>query len=395
LVGLLALLALSLGLAACGGKSDSSSGGSSTNASASSGGSSDKLPAVITIGATSEQTGPVPVLGGEAKGYVAAAKYINAHGGINGHKVKVIVHDNAGNPGKAVSDVRAYAQQGIKLVVGGAFGPDCAAEAPVTAQSDLIAFCGSTDNLPQPDDHMFGVGLGYTPTIKAAAQMIKDQGTKHVAVFADKDKSGDDSAHEAPLRLKEAGVNTLLIRTNPTDASFKAAIQKAKAAGVDGMWFTECTPAAISAVGDAKSLGFTGKLYMENCLASFGVAQAMKGLAGTNKQIMVQVPDMLLPGQSPRPDEQKAIEVFKKSVSGQPDVVVGSGWDAIFIIKKLLEQTKTLDVKTNLKALENNLKFQGVWHGGTFTANDHRGATAPGYAIPAAYTNKGMFVAVE
>ena len=69
--------------------------------------------------------------------------------------------------------MRGYAQQGLKLVLGGAFGPDCAAEAPVSAQSDLIVFCGSTDTLPQPDDHMFGVGLGYIPTIAAAAQMIK------------------------------------------------------------------------------------------------------------------------------------------------------------------------------------------------------------------------------
>src|SRR3954447_1231868 len=394
--GLVALLAVSLTLAACGGKDNSSDNSSNTSSgSSSTGGKKDSLPATITIGATSEKTGPVPVLGGESKGYQAAAKYINAHGGIAGHKVKVIVHDNAGNPGKAVSDVRAFAQQGIKLVAGGAFGPDCAAEAPVTAQSDLIAFCGSTDNLPQPDDHMFGVGLGYTPTIKAASEMIKNQGTKYAAVFADKDKSGDDSAREAPLRLKEQGVKVLLIRTNPTDASFKAAIQKAKAAGVDGMWFTECTPAAISAVGDAKALGFTGKLYMENCLASFGVAQAMKGFAGDNNQILVQAPDMLLPGEAKRPGQQQANDTFKASVPGPPDVVVGSGWDAIFIIKKLLEQTKTLDVNTNVKALKNNFDFTGVWHGGTFTAEDHRGATAEGYATPAAFTSKGTFVTVD
>jgi hypothetical protein len=52
-------------------------------------------------------------------------------------------------------------------------------------------------------------------------------------------------------------------------------------------------------------------------------------------------------------------------------------------------------VKTNIAALENNFEFTGVWHGGTFTKDDHRGATADGYATPAAYTNKGTFVAVE
>ena len=58
---------------------------------------------------------------------------------------------------------------------------------------------------------------------------------------------------------------------------------------------------------------------------------------------------------------------------------------------ELLEKTKTLNVKTNVKALENHFTFVGVWHGGTFTKKDHRGATAFGYATAAAYTNKGTF----
>jgi branched-chain amino acid transport system substrate-binding protein len=353
-------------------------------------GKRDRLPATIVIGATSEKTGPVPVLGGEAKGYLAAAKWINARGGILGHKVKVIVHDNAGNPAQAVSDLRTYAHQGLKLVVGGAFGPDCAAEAPVSAQSNMIVFCGSTDNLPSPNTHMFGVGLGYTPTIAAYAKVIARY-SKKPTVFADKDKSGDDSAHFGPLSLTKAGTSPILIRTSEDDTSFKAAIESAISQGSDGMWFTECTPAAISAVGDAQSLGFKGKIFLENCLASFGVAQALKGLAGSDQQIIVQVPSMLLNNQGAQPGEVAAIKRFKQGVSGSPDVVVGSGWDAIFVIKKLLEQTKTLNVATNLKALEHNFHFVGVWHGGTFTKKDHRGATANGYAIAAAFTSQGTF----
>lgn len=351
----------------------------------------DQLPATITIGATSEKTGPVPVLGNEAKGYTAAANWINSHGGILGHKVKVIVQDNAGNPANAVSQVRSYASQGIKLVVGGAFGPDCAAETPVVGQSDLIAFCGSTDNLDPPaPPHFFGIGLAYTPTIAAYAKVIAKYSHKP-AVFADKDKSGDDSAHYGPLSLKAAGTSPILIRTSTDDASFKASIQNAISQGADGLWFTECTPAAISAVGDAQALGFTGKIYLENCLASFGVAQALKGLAGDKQQIIVQVPSMLLPGKATRPGEQAAITQFKAGVPGPPDVVVGSGWDAIMLIKKLLTQTKTLDVATNEKALESNFNFVGVWQGGTMTAKDHRGATADGYATAAAFTKDGTF----
>lgn len=385
MAGVLVLLAVSLGLAACGGKS----GGDSTSAS---GGG---LPEKIKIGATSEITGPVPTLGAEAKGYEAAVKWINSHGGINGKEIELTVQDNAGEPSKAVSDLRTYAQQGVKLVVGGAFGPDCAAEAPIAAESEMIVLCGSTDNLPEPDDHMFGVGLGYSPTIEAAAKELISPYSKKPAVFADKDKSGDDTAEEAPKQLEAAGTEPILIRTSATESSFKASIQKAISEGADGLWFSECTPAAISAVGDAKALGFEEKIYLENCLASFEVAEALKSLAGNEQKVTLQVPAMLLPGKAPTSEEQEAIELFKEGVPGKPNVVVGAGWDSIFIIKQLLEQTETEDVQTNLEALENNFKFTGVWQGGTYTKADHRGAVAEGYATPAAITEQGTFEALK
>lgn len=383
LVAALALLASCVALTACGGKSsdDSSSG--------------EGLPEPIEIGAISEITGPVPVLGLEAKGYEAAVDYINENGGIDGRQIELTVEDNAGEPAKAVSLLRTYAQQGIKLVVGGAFGPDCAAEAPVSAEEDMIVFCGSTDNLPEQDDHMFGVGLGYSPTIAAAAEMIAPH-SKRPAVFADKNKSGDDTAREGEEQLEAQGTEPLIFRTNPTDASFKPAIQKAIAEGADGLWFSQCTPAVISAVGEAQALGFEDKIYLENCLASYEVADALKSFAGNDQQLMIQVPAMLLPDEkAPTAAQQKAIDLFEKVVPGKPDVVIGSGWDAIFMIKQLLEQTKTLDVETNIEALEDNFEFTGVWHGGTFTADDHRGAVAEGYATPAAITPEGTFEKVE
>ncbi|HKN93256.1 MAG TPA: ABC transporter substrate-binding protein [Thermoleophilaceae bacterium] len=375
--GLVLALTAALALAACGGKS-SSSGGSST-----SGG--DKGP--ITIGVTSEKTGPAPILGTESIGIEKAAQYINQHGGIMGRQVKLVIHDNAGDPSKAVSDVRTFASQGIKVMLGGAFGPDCAAEAPATAAAQIVDFCGSTDDLPQPDTHMFGVGLGYTPTIVQTTKLISQYAPKKAAVFADKDKSGDDSATIGPADLKKLGVTPVVIRTDPTAASFKPAIQQAMSKGVQAMWFTECTPAAISAVGEAEQLGFKGKLMLENCLASLDVAKAVKGLAA-NKQVLVQSPELLLPGTSSNPQRAKAIALYKQVV-GKPDTVVGAGWDSMWMAKAAIEKAGTLDTNKLVQTLENNFTFTGVWHGGTMTAQDHRGAQPQGYVVPTYFTKQG------
>jgi branched-chain amino acid transport system substrate-binding protein len=376
--GLVLVLVAALALAACGGKSSSSGGSSST-------GGADKSP--IVIGVTSEKTGPVPILGGESIGIAKAAQYINQHGGIMGRQVKLVIHDNAGDPSKAVSDIKTFQSQGIKVVLGGAFGPDCAAEAPVTAAAQLVAFCGSTDDLPDPDTHMFGVGLGYTPTIVETTKLIQRYAPKKAAVFADKDKSGDDSARIGPADLKKLGVQPVLLRTDPTAASFKPAIQKAISEGVQAMWFTECTPAAISAVGEAEQLGFKGKLVLENCLASLDVAKAVKGLAG-DKQVLVQSPELLLKETSSNPERAKAIELYKQVV-GKPDTVVGAGWDSMWLAKAAIEKAGTLDTDKLVQTLEDNFTFTGVWHGGTMTAQDHRGAKPEGYVVPTYFTKQG------
>lgn len=374
--GLVLALTAALALAACGGKSSSGGGSTSTTA---------KGP--ITIGVTSEKTGPAPILGNESIGIAKAAQYINQHGGIMGRQIKLVIHDNAGDPSKAVSDVRTFASQGIKVMLGGAFGPDCAAEAPATASAQIVDFCGSTDDLPQPDTHMFGVGLGYTPTIVQTTKLIQKYAPKKAAVFADKDKSGDDSATIGPADLKKLGVTPIVIRTDPTAASFKPAIQQAMSKGVQAMWFTECTPAAISAVGEAEQLGFKGKLILENCLASLGVAQAVKGLAG-DKQVLVQSPELLLPGTSSNPERAKAIALYKQVV-GKPDTVIGAGWDSMWIAKAAIEKAGTLDTNKLTQTLENNFSFTGVWHGGTMTAQDHRGAKPEGYVVPTYFTKQG------
>lgn len=375
--GLVVALTAAMTLGACGGKS--SSGGSSSTSGA------EKGP--ITIGVTSEKTGPVPILGGESVGIAKAAQYINQHGGIMGRQIKLVIHDNAGDPSKAVSDVKTFSSQGIKVMLGGAFGPDCAAEAPATASAQIVDFCGSTDDLPQPDTHMFGVGLGYTPTIVQTTKLIQQYAPDKAAVFADKDKSGDDSARIGPADLKKLGVEPVLIRTDPTAASFKPAIQQAMSKGVQAMWFTECTPAAISAVGEAEQLGFKGKLVLENCLASLDVAKAVKGLAA-HKQVLVQSPELLLPETSSNPDRAKAIALYKQVV-GKPDTVVGAGWDSMWLAKKAIEQAGTTDTDKLVQTLENNFTFTGVWHGGTMTAQDHRGAQPEGYVVPTYFTKQG------
>jgi branched-chain amino acid transport system substrate-binding protein len=100
---------LSVGVAACGSSSsNSSSTGGETKAAAVSGPSG----APIVIGSIGSASGPEAAsLGTSGTTIQAWADYTNAHGGINGHPVKVTVVDDSSNPTKAAQLVKQLVEQ--------------------------------------------------------------------------------------------------------------------------------------------------------------------------------------------------------------------------------------------------------------------------------------------
>jgi branched-chain amino acid transport system substrate-binding protein len=105
-LGAASALALVTLVAAC------ASSGSGSSAAGASGASSGSLPGVdvathtITIGAVEPLTGPNAVYGENAFGTEAYIDYVNAHGGVNGWKIKFITLDDQYEPALAVSGAK-------------------------------------------------------------------------------------------------------------------------------------------------------------------------------------------------------------------------------------------------------------------------------------------------
>lgn len=107
-----ALLAGGLLVAACGSSksSGSSSGSGAGSATTAASGGSTAKGAPLLIGEVEAQTGAT--LSGQVTDLADAtarwASYVNGHGGINGHPVKIIVKDDANDPAKSTSIVHEF-----------------------------------------------------------------------------------------------------------------------------------------------------------------------------------------------------------------------------------------------------------------------------------------------
>jgi len=78
----------------------------------------------ITIGGTFPLTGPAALYGAIPKAEAAYFDYVNAHGGVNGRKIKFIYYDDQYNPADTVPLTKKLVQQDHVFAVYGALGTE-------------------------------------------------------------------------------------------------------------------------------------------------------------------------------------------------------------------------------------------------------------------------------
>ncbi len=346
----------------------------------------------VTIGVSVEKTGPVPALGNALQGVEAAVRAINADGGVDGRELELVVRDNAGDPSKAIANVEEFHDRGIGIVIGPVMGQDCEAVAPIVAKNDMVDLCLSTQDLnPEVDERQFALGVGYTETIGFDVAFLATRG-RRIGVLGEKGPSGDETKSIAERAASAAGATVEVERIETTDTTAKPQIQKLLAAGVDSIYIVSCGPIAIAAAREAIDLGFDGTVLEPNCFASASGGEAMKGFA--NGDVLVSVPEFLLGPPAAGSSRKAAIERYQAEIDA-PDSVVATGWDAVYFVAEAIHRAGSTEPQAIASTLEDDFEFAGVWHAGTTTAEDHRGAITDGALIPSRVTPQGTFVPLD
>ena len=78
----------------------------------------------ITIGGTVPITGPAALFGSVGRGADAYFEYVNAHGGVNGRKIKYLYRDDAYDPSKTVQLTRELVENDKVFAVFSTIGTD-------------------------------------------------------------------------------------------------------------------------------------------------------------------------------------------------------------------------------------------------------------------------------
>jgi ABC-type branched-subunit amino acid transport system substrate-binding protein len=288
-----------MALGACGtGSSKSSSSSSSSKGAVQSGPGVDVATKTIRIGDIGALTGPAAPLGAEvAAGHEAFFKALNARGGIDGWKVKLVVKDSGYQPQQ---HVQLYDEMQNSVALLNSFGsPTTKAIQPQVDQQKLVTFPASFDSVWGADPAMAPVGAPYSVDVANVLDYYTHSGAKKpkIGIVYQNDEYGADGlrgfkAAKDALGFTDAGEQTF----NVGDTSFTAQVQKLKAAGADAVVVTALPSATGPIVGTAATLGFhpqwilQGPAFLEQLITKDGnvgspatpIAPALKGALVTS-----------------------------------------------------------------------------------------------------------------
>jgi branched-chain amino acid transport system substrate-binding protein len=224
-------VALSVGvLAACSGSSSSSS--SSTGAKTSASGSASASSTPITIGASLSLHGDFSADGiNFQNGYKLWAADVNAHGGIMGRQVKLIILDDNSSPSQVVTNYQTLINSDHVDLTFGPFSSLLTTPASQVAARNGYAFIEGAGGAPtvfntpsnQADHNVFDVALPIAdemvPFVNYIASLPASQRPKTAAYPMADDPFADPPVQLAQQKLSALGVKSVYSKVFPAEST--------------------------------------------------------------------------------------------------------------------------------------------------------------------------------
>ena len=225
-------------------------------------------PTEIVIGTHQDLSGPIKVWGVPvSNGMKMAVEEINAAGGINGRKLKLILEDNGYDPKKAVLASQKMVERDKVFVMIGGMG-----SAPTLAAQDILFDAGVLQLFPltaaeftfkfdpaKPQERLkFNNLLPYVESTRAAFKyMMEWKGFKKPCIMHQDDEYGKNVLDGFTQQLEAMKVQPVSVTSYKRGVSdFSAQIAKMKSDGCDIVVLGTIIRETIGAMSEAKKLGW-------------------------------------------------------------------------------------------------------------------------------------------
>ncbi len=331
----------------------------------------------IEIGMIADLTGPA-ALSGQHKvdGAKLAVDEINAHGGINGKKIKLIVEDDRGQNQAGVSAYQKLAaNQNIVAIIGSIRSTIVQATLPYVARYKIPTMIGGTDPKLTHVGNQWVFRFRPNDTYASATMAqyaVKTMGSKNVAVLYDTDAFGAAGNALLKAALVKDGAKVVSDQGYTTATrDYTSFLEKIKSSGADTLatYMTNSEDEA-QMLKQLRQLGLKVKIIGSTSIATAVCIQ----LAGPAVDGTYGVSDFVADGN----DAAKAFtKLYVAKYHSQPDVFGGWVYDAVNVLSRVIAKDGTAPA-----AIQKGIRAVKGYHGVEGTYNfDANGDGLHGYWV--------------
>jgi branched-chain amino acid transport system substrate-binding protein len=251
------------------------------------GGSPGVTSSTITIGGTVPITGPAALFGSVGRGADAYFKYVNAHGGVNGRKIKYVYLDDAYDPSKTVMLTRQLVEQDHVFAIFNTVGTDNnLAIRDYLNAAKVPQLFGGTGTVEIGDDYKSHPWtMGYLPSFRAEGviygRSIAKLAVPKVGVLYEDSDFGKDMT--AGLKKGLGSHASAIVSTQayePTDSSIDSQMSTLHASGANVLVLNATPQYAILAYLAAFKLGWHPRIYVSSICISPNVMDIIRASVG-------------------------------------------------------------------------------------------------------------------
>ena len=334
----------------------------------------------IVVGTAQDLSGPIVSLSKPAvNGMRMKIDEVNAAGGVNGRKLRLVVEDHGYDPKRAVLAAQKLVQQDKIFAAIGSIGtPTAMAAMPIYLDNKvahLFPLTGARQMFEPLHDLKYSFSAPYYDQIRSAMKrVIKDKGLKKICAIYQDDDFGQEVLQGGEQALKDLGMTyaeKTSYKRGATD--FASQVAKMKEAGCDGVVMGTIIRETIGVIGTGKKLDWN-PAFVGTTASYFDIIHKLGGAAVNGFYSTCTVnnpyPD------DPSPKVREWVAAYKAKFSEDPSVFSVYGWEIINMFGIAANAAgKDLNPDTLNKAIEST-KFPADMFGAdenTFSATKHLG----------------------
>ncbi len=337
---------------------------------------------VYKIGAVFSVTGVASFLGEpEKKTAEMIVEEINASGGINGHKVELVLYDDESDATKAILAVRKLIKKDkVSIIIGPTRSGESLAVAPVVERERVpLISCASSYKIVTPVEKrhwVFKVAPSDSHVVQRMYEYMTGKGIKKIAILTVSTGYGSSGREELLKYAPKYGIEIVADeRYGPKDTDLTAQFTKIRSKKPQAIVNWSVGPTQILAAKTWKQLGMANiPLFQSH---GFGNKKNIEMLGSDAEGIYVPLPPVVIGPILPDSHPQKqTIMNYKKAYEARYNEPVssfgGHAWDAINLAIMALKSVGPDRAKIR-DFIENTHNFVGQLGIFNFSPKDHNG----------------------